>query len=145
MFNILFDKNDGRSRGVDVFNDVKKSADYHGSEPKGRLIEHQHFWKTHEGASDRRHLLFSAGESSRLLAFTFSQAGKNGEDTVEAFAALSFAMRLKRSELQIFHDRKRWKELPPFRDHDKASRHDFMRRKILYRLPSQHDLSANRT
>ena len=61
---------------VDPAEDLENFRDQERRQPEAWLVEHQQFWLGHQGAADRQHLLFTAGEIARRDRAAFVQAGK---------------------------------------------------------------------
>ena len=65
---------------VDAADDLEDLRDQEWRQPEARLVEHQQFWLRHQGASDRQHLLFAAGQIAGSDRAAFVEAGKIAVD-----------------------------------------------------------------
>src|SRR6266508_1275942 len=65
---VLLDQQDGDAAAVDLGQALEDRRDHHGGQAQRRLIEQQQPRPGRQGAADRAHLLFAAGQGAGELA-----------------------------------------------------------------------------
>jgi hypothetical protein len=80
------------------------------------FIQHQKFWRRRQPASNRQHLLLSAGQGSGVLAAALGQHRQPFEDTLDIAFPVAAAGLGDGTHFKIFHHRKRRENLASFRN-----------------------------
>src|SRR4051794_33074957 len=97
---ILFDEEDRRPLGVDLFDDAEDRLHHLRRESERRFIEQQHLRLRHQCARDREHLLLAARQRPRVLLDPVLQHREEREDAV-VFGLLNFVFAQIRPELEV--------------------------------------------
>ena len=121
---VLFDEEDGCAFFVEVAEDGKNFLHEFRGETHGGFVEDEDLCFAHQGASDGKHLLFTATERAGQLRGALAQAGENIHDHVEVARAGSLVALDPRAELQVFHHGESAEDAASFRHMGKAEPQD---------------------
>ena len=86
---VLLDEDRREPSFLEACDRLRDPIDDEGREPFGRLVDEEHAWVREQGATDREHLLLTAGELVAAIAPALVQTWKQHVDVVEAPARRS--------------------------------------------------------
>src|SRR5262245_14423281 len=78
-FDVLFDKQDRNPALIDAVNFASNLRDQPWHDAFGWLVQNDQFWPHHEAASDREHLLLTAGQRAPRLFQSLLETREAGE------------------------------------------------------------------
>src|SRR3979409_1507001 len=97
---ILLDQKDGETFLLEPRDGVADLLDDDGSQPLGRLVQHQEPGAGAQNSCDRQHLLLAAGQFGALAVEPLLQIGKQLEDLIQRQTAAAH----DRRQQQVFPD-----------------------------------------
>ncbi|MGY4375180.1 hypothetical protein ACVWZ3_002819 [Bradyrhizobium sp. i1.3.6] len=106
-------------------------GDQPGREARGRLVQHQHARAGEQGAPDREHLPFAAGECCALVRTALGEAREELENLGDGEEMPAGRVRGRPHQCQVLVDGQLRKDVLAFRHQRKAARHPLVRGEFL--------------
>ena len=119
---VLVDEQDGLTLVLQAGETFPNFEAQQRREPLGCLVENEQLGVRHQGAPDRQHLLFAAGQFIAHVASSFGELRKKAVDPVERPSRGREARRGRRD--QVLLDGEGWKDLPPLGNEPETSLRD---------------------